>query len=130
MKNPITLRINRLGEFTVAEKARTEVQCGRPGATFYKYMITIEATNNVLTDDGFVMNDAWCDRYFQDTYNPVDGTSKDTCPSCEDMAQAAINYFIELFRTHPTLKAVDLQRIYVKIHGGEFSFIEGEWKKK
>lgn len=121
----IILRINREGSFALATGARGDNQCGTQGQLQYKYFCTIEASNKSLTKEGYVMENLWTDQYFQRTYN-----GKSSAPSCERMAQDAIEYFVGLFETHEELKMVDLRRVYIRIHGTPVSFIEGEWKKK
>lgn len=125
-KAHILLRINREGSFAVSESAQTESQCGRVAQTQYRYFCSIEATNKKLTPEGFVMENLWADQYFQDTYN----LETKEVPSCEEMAQRAIDHFLGLFQTVPELEGIDLTRILVRIHGSEVSFIEGEWRKE
>lgn len=125
---PITLRINREGEFSVDTSQRSPQQCGKVGQQLYKYFCTIEATNKSLTPEGYVMENLWTDQYFQDTYGSTAGDMIPV-PSCEQMAMEAVQYFRNLFKKHPDLQKVDVQRIYVRIHGSPVSFIEAEWKK-
>lgn len=120
----IMLRINREGSFETGSD--TDNQCGKIGQRQYKYFITIEASNKALTPEGYVMENAWCDNYFRDRYE----RQHMPCGSCEEMAQAAVKYFVSLFRDHPDLQPVDLRRVYVRIHGSTWSFIEAEWSKK
>lgn len=127
MKVPlILLRINRNGEFIAQVGSDTPSQCGKPGARNYKYFVSIEASNKHLTPEGFVMENAWVDEYFQNTYAIIGRK----CESCENMAEAAIVYFLNMFDRYAQLKNVDLRRILVRIHGSDFSFIEAEWTKK
>ena len=70
------------------------------------------------------MENMWVDDYFRDRY--VLGDAK--CASCEDMAQHAVNHFADLFANHADLDGINVQRIYVRIHGSDVSFIEAEWK--
>lgn len=123
MQDTIILRINREGTFPCGE--RTTFQCGTEGKEDdYRYAIAIEATNKKLTPEGFVMENAWCEEYFKQTYG-----EKPERPSCEEIAQRAIRYFREKFEKEPDLQGVELRRIYVRIHGSPVSFIEAEWKK-
>lgn len=118
-----SLRINREGEFKV-RLGMFEGQCGRQGQTDYKFFVSIQATNRHLTKEGFVMENMWVADYFEDTY------SKDEeliVPSCEEMAQRAVDHFREVFATNPELKGVELERILVRIYGTKVSFIEAEW---
>lgn len=125
MKDFITLRINREGEFSVEDNQQTPNQCGKVRQQTYKYFCTIEATDRSLTKEGYVMENLWTDEYFQERYvgNGI------PVPSCEKMATYAVEHFRHLFKIHPDLKKVDLQRIYVRIHGSPVSFIEAEWVK-
>lgn len=127
MRTPITLRINREGHFSVTTHAETYNQCGKVGMQKYKYFVTIEASNKFLTKEGYVMENAWCDDYFRMMYTD---NADATCESCETMAQDAIKFFLAKFAAHNDLKKVDLKRIYVRIHGSEYSFIEAEWYGK
>lgn len=120
------LTINREGSFYVFYRQRTENQCGKEGQTTYKYFCSISASSLALTPEGYVMENLWTDQYFQDLYvnkgSPV--------PSCEQIAMDAVDHFRNLFKTHSDLKKVAVNRIYVRIHGTDVSFIECEWKKK
>ena len=120
----IALRINREGKFIVDPDAETDGQCGFTGARMYRYFVSIEADNSKLTPEGFVMENQWVDDYFQYTYMRKGVKA----PSCEEMAQAAIHHFRNVFATHKDLEGVNLRRILVRIHGSDVSFIEGEWK--
>lgn len=128
MKRPkMLVRINREGRFTIPYSARkAEGQCGATGATQYKYFVTVEASNQGLTDEGYVMENQYVDDYFQEeyTHNP-----NPDAVSCEDMSQRAIEHFLARFEADDELKNVALTRILVRIHGSEISFIEAEWKK-
>lgn len=124
-KASILLRINREGSFTVSESAQTPQQCGKVGQKEYRYFCSIEATNEHLTPEGYVMENAWVDEYFQATYNQ----ETKAVPSCEQMAQDAITHILHLFARQPDLKKVQLTRILIRIHGSPVSFIEGEWKR-
>lgn len=117
------LRINREGSFEVTIDQRSQDQCGRVGVLRYKYFVTIEATNRTLTEQGFVMDNALCDLYFQERY----GKKMEECPSCEQMVQDAITHFKGIFEKDTP--EVELMRIMVRIHGSEVSYIEGEWKR-
>lgn len=121
------LSINRAGEFIAHADAQHPQQCGREGVRHYKYFVTIMAGNHHLTPDGFVMDNAWVDEYFQRCYGNIGYRMK--CDSCENMAQRAVHEFHEMFKRIHELKSIDLKRIYVRIHGSDFSFIEAEWKK-
>lgn len=117
------LRINREGSFEVTLEQRSQDQCGRVGVLRYKYFVTIEATNRTLTEQGFVMDNAICDLYFQERY----GKRLEECPSCEQMVQDAIDHFKGIFEKDTP--EVELMRIMVRIHGSEVSYIEGEWHR-
>jgi hypothetical protein len=122
----ILLRINREGSFSVSESAQTAHQCGKIAQSQYRYFCSIEATNERLTPEGFVMENMWVDEYFQATYN----LETKEVPSCEKMAQDAIAHILHLFARQPDLREVDLRRILIRIHGSPVSFIEGEWRKE
>lgn len=123
MKEICKLRINREGSFSVTPAEGAETQCGTVGKRDYTYFVSIEATNRRLTPEGYVMENGLTDEYFQKTYN---GKTM-VCPSCEQMAQDAIEYFRSKFDYEG---APELTRIYVRINGTPFSFIEGEWNAK
>lgn len=120
------LRINREGEFEIPKGLAHSNQCGKIGQRNYRYFISIEATNECLTPEGYVMENAWCDDYFKNTYSGENGLPPD---SCENMAMRAIDYFVNLFEHHEDLKKVKLTRILVRIHGTSFSYIEAEWNQ-
>lgn len=128
MKRPAMLvSINREGRFTIPYSARRSYgQCGAEGATQYKYFVTIQASNTGLTSDGYVMENQYVDDYFQEEYTRNENPD---AVSCEDMAQRAVEHFIARFYGDPELMLVEVQRIYVRIHGSDISFIEAEWKK-
>lgn len=117
------LRINREGSFEVTLDQRSQDQCGRVGILRYRYFVTIEATNRILTEQGFVMDNALCDAYFQETYNK----KKKECPSCEQMVQEAISHFKGIFEKETP--EIELMKIMVRIHGSDVSYIEGEWQR-
>lgn len=123
-KCPMLLSINREGEFIAQDDSATDNQCGATGARRYRYFVTIQANNDHLTKEGYVMENLWVAEYFKKRYE-VDG---DKCASCEDMAQTAVIYFLNLFKLKDELKGVEPVRIYVRIHGSDVSFIEAEWK--
>lgn len=120
------LRINRAGSFIASPEGVTNTQCGKVGAKRYEYFVTIEAGNEHLTDEGYVMENLWVEEYFHRRY-VRDG---EPCLSCESMAQDAVWHFINLFKTCQDLEHIDLRRILVRIHGSPASFIEAEWTKK
>lgn len=122
------LSINRAGEFITHGNADHPNQCGKTGARHYRYFVTITASNKTLTYDGFVMDNKWVDDYFQDCYGE-EGTKKLQCDSCENMAQRAVEYFHCIFENELSLRGVKVERIYVRIHGSEISYIEGEWNR-
>lgn len=120
------LRINRAGSFKAKPDRSHPSQCGKVGKEDeYGYFVTIEASNLVLTEaEGYVMENAWVDGYFQDTY--TNGEQK--FDSCEAISQRAVDHFLRLFTDTWELRNIDVRRIMVRIHGTEFSFIEAEWK--
>lgn len=122
---PMTLRINREGSFTAHADSEHPNQCGRVGLRHYKYFVTIEASNGSLTHEGYVMENQWVDDYFQNRYT-IPGAK---CGACETMAQDAVAHFRDLFTVNSDLQRVDVRRIYVRLHGSEYSFIEAEWKR-
>lgn len=128
-KLPITLRVNREGSFVAHADAEHPTQCGATSTREYRYLVTIEASNKALTSEGFVIEIVSVDHYFQDCYGE-DGSQKLKCDSCENMAQRAIEHFVKEFETNDELKSVELQRIFIRIHGSPFSFVEAEWKAK
>lgn len=125
MNTRMMLRINREGDFTVTDLSDGPSQCGRIGARVYKYFVSIQASNAHLNPQGYVMENALCDKYFKDTY---EGKSME-CPSCETMAQNAVEHFLDLFRWEKDLEGIEVSRILVRIHGSPVSFIEAEWTK-
>src|SRR5262245_40668250 len=96
---PCLLRINREGEFKGMRPSLQ--QCGKVGQVDYRYFVTIEATNKHLTPEGYVMENRWVESYFQNRYGP-----RRNCPSCEEMAQNAVDYFRKLFGAHHALKDI------------------------
>lgn len=128
LANKILMRlsINREGEFIAQDDSATDNQCGMTGARRYRYFVTIEANNDNLTREGYVMENLWVAEYFKNRYE-VEGNK---CASCESMAQAAVQYFLWLFQAKDELKGVKPTRVYVRIHGSDVSFIEAEWTGK
>lgn len=124
-KTPMLLRVNRAGEFTVYASVAKPTRCGTMETMKYKYFVTIEATNESLTPEGYVMENSLCDSYFQKTYT---NNPEANCESCESMAQDAVEHFLKAFKKNFDTYEVQLRRIYVRIHGSDFSYIEAEWK--
>lgn len=120
---PMKLRINREGSFVAHPTANSESQCGKNGARYYRYFVSVEATNDKLTKEGFVMENLWVEQYFRERYEE----QGETCRSCEDMAQEAVDHFISRFKNDDELEGVNLTRVLVRIHGSDVSFIEAEW---
>lgn len=120
MKNICKLRVNREGAFTVHPDNDASSRCGKLGTREYKYFVSIEATNRRLSPEGYVLENGIVEKYFLNTYHE----KTMACPSCEQMAQDAIEYFREKFQMKGS---PELTRIYVRIHGTPVSFIEGEW---
>lgn len=121
----IKVSINRQGEFTLTNALIGKPQCGTQGVRHYKYHVKICATNKAFTPDGFVIDNAEVDNYFKDKYQ--DKTM--AVDSCEVMVCDAISHFRKLFAEDEHLKQVELVSVYVRIHGADISFIEGEWHK-
>lgn len=123
---PCRLRINREGDFKT-RLGMFDGQCGRQGTTDYRFFVSIEATNKKLNPEGFVMENQWVADYFEDTYTKDEEL---IVPSCEEIAQRAIDHFLGVFANHPHQQGIELTRVLVRIHGSKFSFIEAEWKSE
>lgn len=126
MNTPMLLRVNREGSFEVTAEQCTDNNCGSLERKNFRYEVMIEATNENLTPEGFVMENQWIDDWFRDTYE----VKKLPCESCEIMAQKAVNHFLDMFNdaSLPT-SAVKVTKIVVRVHGASISFIEAEWKR-
>lgn len=117
------LRINREGEFIAHAGSETDSQCGKKGTRRYRFFVSIEASNAKLTNEGFLMENLWVADYFRERYEEKTGE----CTSCEDMAQTAVEHFLDLFQSKEELAGIVPTRILVRIHGSDVSFIEAEW---
>lgn len=126
MKNFVKLKVNREGQYTVKNVENFQSQCGHVGQREYKYFVTVEANNKKLNNDGFIIDNDYIDKYFKTKYHKKEMPWE----SCEVMVCKALDYFVTAFKREPELKKIDLQRVYVRVHGSSFSFIEGEWFKK
>lgn len=122
MKNPISVSINRVGEFTVLPEQFDDFQCGREGAQTYKYEVSIEATEECLQEpEMFLMDNLLVKEYFENRYERERGK----CRSCEVMACEAIRHFMILLAE----KEIRIKRIEVIIRGSEESFIKAIWER-
>lgn len=120
-RKQVTLRVNREGKMKVNRRdSTTPSQCGKIGQTTYRYFVAIEGTSDGLDENGYLVDNAVIAEYFKETYEKKGSP----CPSCEVMAQDAIEYFRKVGKS-----SVKITRVYVRIHGSDISFIEGEWKK-
>lgn len=123
---PMTLSVNRTGSFTVKSCQFTEEQCGNEKERKYSFEVRVEASNESLSPDGFVVDNQVLYEYFRERYEG----RRDPVRSCETVAQEAVEYFLKWFSSgEPWRAAVKLKRIAVMVRGHESSFITAEWTK-
>ncbi len=127
MDNPITVTINRTGDFSVQPEQFTGNQCGRTERVEYSFDVTIEATDKKLIEpDMFVLDRMLVEKYFVDKYE----AERHACSSCEIMCLEAVNYFKSLFVGEDAPhNDVEVRRITVRIIGDVKGYIESQWVK-
>lgn len=112
------LRINKTGSFIVEGSQFFESQCGFVGNKLYKFDVTVEAIDERLTPEGFVMDRILVNEYFDERYC----VKKDTCHSCEIMAREAVEHFKAILNQ----TNISWTKVVVRLMGDENGFVEAE----
>lgn len=115
--------INRKGMFTIDPNRTSEFQCGREGLIQFTYDVTICSTNRTLDKNGFIIDNAVIDDYFNKTYTKK--KSNEAISSCELIAQDTVKYFHKYLEK----RKIEILEINVIISGSEHSRLTASWEK-
>ena len=121
---PTLLELRREGRFNSAKSMIPNTRkCGSMASKVYSYSVHVEATDERLTPEGFVLNNELIHTYFVGKFGPK--APKWDAISCELMARTAANDLAEIIR-----KAnVDCLMVRVSLTGSNGATITATWRK-
>lgn len=115
------LKIEREGDFSVANMIENPNKCGMYEKASFHYRVEIDGNSGHLTPQGFIIDNNDIQGYFDKTYTK--NTAKIPFISCENMAAKAVRDF------RNSLK-VKVYGIKVTIWGSEHASLTAYWKAK
>lgn len=107
--------VNSTGEFKIDPRDFTPNHCG-VGGNVVHFLVRCEGT---LDERGFVIDVRECQAYFVGLYERK--ANRVPVPSCEAMADAAVDYLRARMGKRGT-------RVLVRIKASEFGYAEADWK--
>ena len=117
----MNLSLEREGEFVPVNMVENNTRCGPIGHMHYKYAVRIEATDDSLSEEGFVIENSRIHNYFLTRY--CDYGRSFTAISCEKMA---IKASMEIGRTLVKEK-ISVTKVIVTIFGSNNARLTATW---
>jgi hypothetical protein len=110
--------LERNGKFHAANMVATSCKCAAMRTKNYSYFVRINATDERLTREGFVMNNEEIQTYFDSKFGKLAPTWKGI--SCERMALTAAKELCARLLS----EQIDLHSVIVRIKGSNGAWIE------
>jgi len=118
----MNLCLEREGEFDPVNMRENDNRCGKIGLMRYKYAVRIEATDENLSPEGFVIENSRVHNYFLTRY--CSGKPY-VAVSCERMATRAA---MEIGRTLVT-EGISVHTVQVTVTGSNNARLTAVWKR-
>jgi hypothetical protein len=118
----MNLSLEREGEFVPVNMVENNTRCGQLGHMLYRYIVRVEATDERLSPEGFVIENGRLHNYFLTRY--CDVKKKFNAVSCERMAVKAAH---EIGKTLLKEK-ISVTSVQVTIFGSNNARLTAIWK--
>jgi hypothetical protein len=116
------LILERAGTFKASTMISTTSKCGAMAMNTYNYRVRIQATSQVLTPQGYVINNEEIQNFFDERFG--EKAKPWMACSCENMAQQSCKELTAILR----MRKIRLKLIRVTLEGSNGALITAEWK--
>jgi hypothetical protein len=117
------INLERAGKFHASTMHPNPHKCAAMRTRTYQYHVRIEASDKVLTPEGFLINNERLQEYFDSRFGHK--APKWEAISCEHMALAAAQELSQIMLND----GIDVQCVECRILGSNGATIEGIWRK-